>query len=184
MSFPHRFYFLRHGETAWNRARRTQGQLESELNDAGRAQAARAAELLAHEPITAIIASPLSRARHTAEAVAAHHEVPLTFDDGLMACHLGGLQGGPHGPWLADYWTGDFDPPGGETFYEFSDRAWSAMRAAVTPSPNRLIVAHGGLWLAAHRFTRIEPPLVPPRNANPIRITPHADGWAAEQLGD
>lgn len=44
--FEHPFYFLRHGETEWNRTRRTQGQLDSQLNDAGREQAMHAAERL------------------------------------------------------------------------------------------------------------------------------------------
>ena len=70
MAFAHPFYFLRHGETYWNREGRTQGQLDSKLNETGIAQAALAAEALKDEPIERIVASPLSRARDTAQAVA------------------------------------------------------------------------------------------------------------------
>ncbi len=181
--FEHPFYFLRHGETEWNKARKTQGQLDSQLNETGRAQAQRAGDILSGEPIERIIASPLSRVRHTAEAVARHHDLDIIFDDGLKECHLGEMQGQPHGPWLADYWTGDFDPPNGETFAQFSARVWDAMSRAVAMGPNTLIVAHGGLWIAAHEYTRVEPPLRPMPNALPIHVTPEPDVWRQRVLG-
>ena len=136
MAFDHPFYFLRHGETEWNRTHRTQGQLDAQLNAKGRAQAQRAADLLRNEPIERIVASPLSRARHTAEAVAAHHDVEIVFDEALMECHLGDHQGKPHGPWLLEYWTGAYDPPNGETFGEFSERAWNALQRATSCGPH------------------------------------------------
>ncbi|MCP4315060.1 MAG: histidine phosphatase family protein [Hyphomicrobiales bacterium] len=184
MAFEYPFYFLRHGETEWNKTRRTQGQMDSQLNDTGRAQATRAGELLKSEPLQRIVASPLSRARHTAEAVAAHHDVELIFDDDLMECHLGDHQGEPHGPWLAEYWTGEYDPPNGESYYEFSERVWGAMKRAVSRGPNTLIVAHGGLWLAAREYVVIEPHLMPLPNAVPLHVTPGQERWQQRVLGD
>ena len=180
--FHNPFYFLRHGETEWNRIKRTQGQSNSQLNDTGRAQAQKAAEVLKDEPIERIVASPLDRVRHTAEAVAVFHDVPVTFDDDLMECHLGDHQGHPHGPWLIDYWTGDYDPPNGETFGEFCERVWTAMARAVALGPNTLIVAHGGLWIAANSKTRVEPPLLPMLNASPIHVVPSENGWSPRRL--
>ena len=183
MSFKHPFYFLRHGQTDWNKAKITQGQTDSQLDETGRAQAVRAGEILANEPIARIVSSPLTRVRHTAEAVAAKHDVEITFDDGLKECHLGDMQGQPHGSWLADYWTGNFDPPNGETFGQFSDRVWRAMQRAVELGPNTLIVAHGGLWIAAHQYTKIDPPLMPMPNALPIHVTPGNGVWNQRVLG-
>ncbi len=183
MAFEHPFYFLRHGETGWNKERKTQGQMDSQLNETGRAQAQHAADILANEPIAGIVASPLSRARHTAEAVAERHDIEITFDDGLMECHLGDRQGEPHGPWLKAYWTGDYDPPGGETYAEFSARVWSAMARAVARGPDILIVAHGGLWLAARDFVTIEPPLIPMPNALPVHVRPEPRIWRHQVLG-
>ncbi|MEM8749052.1 MAG: histidine phosphatase family protein [Pseudomonadota bacterium] len=183
MPFEHPFYFLRHGETDWNRERITQGQSDSQLSDKGRDQALRAGELLANEPIERIVASPLTRVRHTAAAVAKHHDIEIMFDEGLKECHLGDMQGKPHGPWLADYWTGDFDPPNGERFDEFADRVWQAMQRAVALGPNTLIVAHGGLWIAALNFTRAEPHLMPMPNALPLHVTPVDGVWHHRTVG-
>ncbi len=177
MSTEHSFYFMRHGETQWNRDKLTQGQFDSQLNATGRAQAVRAAEILKDKPIARIVASPLSRARHTAQAVAARHDVEIIFDDGLMECHLGDRQGEPHGDWLHDYWLGEYAPPNGETFHQFSERVWGAMQHAVSLGPDTLIVAHGGLWIAAHEYVSIQPALRPMPNAVPLHITPANGIW-------
>jgi probable phosphoglycerate mutase len=64
-------YFVRHGETDWNAARRYQGQRDIPLNDKGRAQASRNGEALrAFLPSIAeadYVASPFGRARETME---------------------------------------------------------------------------------------------------------------------
>jgi len=57
MVFEHPFYFLRHGETGWNKEGRTQGQLDSQLNETGLAQAEAAGKALAGEPIERIVAA-------------------------------------------------------------------------------------------------------------------------------
>ena len=93
MSIDHPFYFLRHGETTWNAAGRTQGQLDAPLSERGRQQALAAAEALKGEPIDSIIASPLSRARDTAEAAADALGLSVTFDEELMEFHAGDWQG-------------------------------------------------------------------------------------------
>lgn len=182
MTFKHPFYFLRHGETEWNKIGKTQGQLDSQLNETGRNQAVKAGEILSCEPIQKIVASPLSRAKHTAEAVAAHHDLEIGFDDGLKECHLGDLQGQPHGEWLYDYWTGEFDPPNGETYREFAERTWKTMGEIVSQGPDILIVAHGGLWRAALSHIRAEPELPVMPNAMPLRIIPEKDTWQVQIL--
>jgi broad specificity phosphatase PhoE len=68
-------YFVRHGETDWNRERRLQGQHDIPLNDLGRAQASRCGEILREllrqgDRSAAdydYVSSPLSRARETME---------------------------------------------------------------------------------------------------------------------
>ena len=177
MKFEKPFYFLRHGETVWNREKICQGQSESQLNEAGVEQAHHAAEILKSEPIERIVASPLIRVRDTAKVVADKLNLDVIFDDGLKECHLGEMQGKSRGEWLADYWTHNFDPPGGERFSEFSSRVWEAMARAVELGPNTLIIAHGGLWIAAQEFIRVEPGLMPMPNALPVHVIPDGKVW-------
>ena len=184
MSFAHRFYFLRHGETHWNLAGRTQGQLCAGLNETGREQARRAAEALAGEPIARIVASPLDRAHETARIVAEPHGLTVETDETLMECHLGDHQGEPHGPWLAEYFRGDYDPPGGESFPAFCERVWAAMQRAVARGPNTLIVAHGGLWIAARTRVSVDPDLPRMPNCLPLCVTPEPGLWRHRLCGE
>lgn len=184
MAFPHPFYFLRHGETHWNREGRTQGQLDAKLNEIGRAQAARAAHALKDEPIKRIVASPLSRAHDTARTVAELLGLEVTTDPGLMECHLGEHQGHPHGPWLREYFLGNYIPPNGEPFDEFCSRTWAAMQRAVAKGPDTLIVAHGGLWVSARRYVAVDPDLTKMPNALPLHIEPLGNCWRHRIVGD
>lgn len=65
-------FLLRHGETDWNMAGRLQGHTDISLNENGRVQIRQAAEILSGltSDMDLIIASPLSRARESAEIVA------------------------------------------------------------------------------------------------------------------
>lgn len=184
MAFEHPFYFLRHGETTWNAARMCQGQRNSPLNAVGRAQAEAAARALAGEPIARIVSSPLDRARHTAEAVARVHGLPVETDPDLMECHLGAYQGYGHGPWLGDYFRGKGDPHHGEPFAEFIERVWTAMQRAVARGPDTLIVAHGGLWIAAREYVSVDPDLPRMPNALPLLVTPSEGRWEHRLCGD
>jgi probable phosphoglycerate mutase len=177
------FYFLRHGETHFNRERRTQGQFDAKLNHRGRVQAQRAAEALRGEPIERIVASPLSRAHDTARAVAAVLGLEIATDPGLMECHLGDHQGQPHGPWLREYFLGNYVPPNGERFEDFCTRIWAAMQRAVALGPNTLIVAHGGLWIAARRHVAVDPDLARTPNALPLYVEPEAGRWRHRVVG-
>jgi histidine phosphatase superfamily protein (branch 1) len=93
-------YFLRHGETDWNRALRYQGQHDIPLNEQGRAQARRNGEalraLLPDIAAAEFVASPLSRARETMEiARAGLGLAPSGYrvDDRLKELHYGHWEG-------------------------------------------------------------------------------------------
>ncbi|GHJ45425.1 phosphoglycerate mutase [Catellatospora sp. TT07R-123] len=65
-----RVVLWRHGNTYYNAEGRVQGQQDSPLNDTGRAQAAAAAPALARRGPVRLVTSDLSRAAHTAAALA------------------------------------------------------------------------------------------------------------------
>lgn len=179
--FEHPFLFLRHGETDWNRERRTQGQTDTPLNATGRAQAAAAAEVLRHESIDRIVASPLTRVRDTASAVAAVVSAPISYDPALMEVYLGEMQGAPHDARNIAYWRGEHVPAGGESFPTFCDRVVPAIARAVALGPRTLVVCHGGLWHALCARVAVTPAFEMP-NATPIRVTPTEGGLRADAL--
>ena len=80
---PTAFWFLRHGETDWNAEGLSQGHTDIPLNAVGITQARRAALALVDRGIATIIASPLSRALHTAEILAEALALPVATDAGL-----------------------------------------------------------------------------------------------------
>lgn len=88
------FAFIRHGQTDWNRDDRLQGSSDIPLNATGREQAREAAALLRDGGWTAIVSSPLSRARETAEIIAAELGLELgpAYDE-LIERDYGPLEG-------------------------------------------------------------------------------------------
>src|SRR5437870_4488369 len=66
-----RFVLVRHGEARGNRELRYLGSSDVALTALGQEQARRLARALCGFPLTAIYTSPLTRARETAQAIAA-----------------------------------------------------------------------------------------------------------------
>ena len=64
-----KLFIVRHGETAWNREGRFQGQIDIPLNEKGLAQAEMTARRFSGYPLEKVFASPLSRARVTGEKI-------------------------------------------------------------------------------------------------------------------
>ena len=152
-------YFVRHGETDWNRARRYQGQRDIPLNDTGRSQASRngrvLAELLGPGAATLdYVASPLMRARETMEIMRRELMLPPTgyrTDDRLRELHYGHWEGllseelpavDPEGYAAreADPWN--WQPNGGESYRMLSERVAGWLAEA---DRDTVVVSHGGV---------------------------------------
>jgi broad specificity phosphatase PhoE len=89
---------VRHGETEWNLQRRFQGRFDSPLTERGLAQAHAIGQLIAEMPNAAaarIVASPLGRARRTAEVIGDHLRAAseLVIDDRLREISIGSWDG-------------------------------------------------------------------------------------------
>ena len=173
---PVPFWFLRHGETDWNAEGRSQGRTDIALNSVGLAQARRAARTLAGiGGIATIVASPLVRARVTAEIAAEALGLPVAFDEGLQEVNFGEQEGLPMGDWYDDWIAGTYTPAGAETFSGLLARAVAAVnRATALPAPV-LVVAHGALFRALRLAFGHEPNVRTP-NALPIHCAPPAGG--------
>jgi broad specificity phosphatase PhoE len=87
-------FLLRHGETDWNNEGRMQGHSDTPLNANGIAQAHQlAARVASEESFAAMYASPLARARVTAEIIAQQCNLTPLLDDRLKEQCLGDLEG-------------------------------------------------------------------------------------------
>ncbi len=148
MLTPATFYFLRHGETDWNRRRIIQGQTDSALNETGLAQAESIAGAIADLPIATICCSPLQRARRTADIVNRRLEKNLVTIPDLMECAFGINEGqASNGAWR-EAWERGGPMPGGETFAEYTSRVIRGLNQALTHPGPVLVVAHGGNFWA------------------------------------
>ena len=132
-----RLILVRHGETYWNEERRIQGgDADIDLNDTGLEQARKVAAFLESEPITAVLSSPLQRAKATAEAIASHHQLPVEIDEGLRELRVGELDGvsvsnlsTTFSQFLLQWWQ-DREAtklPDGESFAQLQQRAWKVI---------------------------------------------------------
>ena len=88
-----RLYFIRHGETDWNRERRMQGMVDIPLNEKGRMLAEITAKQLSRIPFDLIISSPLCRAIETARIVTGHADIPLQVDERIRELSWGDWEG-------------------------------------------------------------------------------------------
>ena len=167
MAGHHSIFLFRHGETIWNAEKRAQGQLDSPLTAAGRAQAwimgeglARELKRLGYAPAEVIVcSSPLGRVRETlaiaAEAAGLAHET-ASFDHRLREMSWGDWDG-LNGPEIEARWPGEmavrredrwtYCPPNGENYIMAVERAQAALADIVALAAEKPVVvfAHGGI---------------------------------------
>jgi uncharacterized phosphatase len=79
-----KIYLIRHGQTDWNLQGRFQGREDIALNETGIMQAKYCGEAIKDESFKAIITSPLSRAKRTAEIIAERISVDrIIIEEGI-----------------------------------------------------------------------------------------------------
>lgn len=88
-----RIILWRHGRTEWNVVDRFQGQADIPIDAVGRAQATRAAEVLAAYRPLGLYSSDLSRAYQTAEVLAERTELEIVTDKRLREIQVGSWEG-------------------------------------------------------------------------------------------
>jgi broad specificity phosphatase PhoE len=152
-----KLFLARHAESAWNAERRFQGRTDVGLSDMGREQAAALARALARRRVGTIYASPLVRARETAEIVARERGLTVTLVDELRELSLGVWEGRTVDDVLATeadayrLWRErpyDCPPPEGERIEEVARRVLPVMERIVSAHPDgedALVVSHGGV---------------------------------------
>jgi probable phosphoglycerate mutase len=190
---------IRHGETAWNRERRMQGQTDTPLSDIGRAQAEAVGRRLAQHPFAALYSSDLARAWDTAAAIARASGREIVREPALRERTFGMFEGLTYDEMSQRYPEAharfsvrdpDYAVPGGESPREFFERSLACLNAiAHTHAGECVVVVTHGLVLdtlhrAAHRMpldAKREAPLL---NASLNTFQRSADGWRETGWGD
>lgn len=152
-----RILLARHGETPWNAEGRYQGQVDIPLSEVGLAQARALGTRLAGVPIARAVASPLVRARRTAELALGEARLGLLQLDpdlreighgdweGLLASEIAARDPQRLAAWRQAPDTVQMPGPGGESLRQVQDRAWLALAracAGLGADEVLLVVAH------------------------------------------
>ncbi len=165
------FFFLRHGETDWNKEARAQGQTDIPLNATGRDQASAAIPLLRNQGIVRIVTSPLERASDTAAIVNSALSVPVDRHPGIMERAFGPYEGKP----FDRGWYEDGPGNGAEEHEPFNARILSALVEILDRPGPVLLVSHGGVFRAFGTLL-CELPAARAGNAIPFRFAPPESG--------
>lgn len=145
-SAPNDLWLVRHGETTWSAQRRHTGRADLPLTERGERQAAALGRRLAETPFALVLASPLQRARRTAELAGFGDRLEL--DAGLMEVDYGQYEGRTTAEIQAErpgweLWRDGC--PEGETIADAARRLAAPLARAQAADGPALIVAHAHL---------------------------------------
>jgi probable phosphoglycerate mutase len=148
---PRRILLVRHCQSQANAAGRLEGRGDSPLSEAGHEQARRVAAFIAAQDIgpATLIASPQSRARATAEAIAALCGWTPSHDHRIREGELGWMEDMSYadvGKHMAQnrLTVLDVSVHGGESRDAVAERCWEALSEALAVTEGPLIaVTHG-----------------------------------------
>ena len=166
-------YCIRHGESTYNAEGRIQGQSDVPLSQRGRRQGRAAARAMVGRGVEAVFASPLQRARHTAEMVAQSLGLEVQTDERLKEVDCGVFQDRMRHEILREYegmidqWRSgqrDFAFPDGESRIGLIRRGHEVLEdISKRPHSTVAVVSHGGLLLAGMKsllgLSSVDPPL-------------------------
>jgi broad specificity phosphatase PhoE len=136
-------HLLRHGRTALNAEGLLRGRLDPSLDEVGVAEAEALARAFEGRAVGALVSSPLSRARQTAEPIAEACNVGMSLDEGLADRDYGPWAG--RAPAELRQLFGSVDAaPGVETMASVAARAIDAVIAAARRAAPRcaVVVSH------------------------------------------
>jgi len=195
------FTLLRHGESVGNAQSRWQGQSDYPLTERGRAQARALAERWQseQEKFDLIIASPLTRAKETAEIIASALNVQVELDSIWLERDIGEMEGltidevrqRPQPAYVTPY---NSIGGNGEGDWELYLRAGKALHGLLQrPAGSYLVVSHGGMLnQLMHAIVGIAHQADPSgvrfhfENTSFARVTyfPHRHRWAIDAVND
>ena len=152
---------VRHGESEWNVLGKWQGRADTQLTDAGRAQAAQAAEhlLSLNVGIARVVASTLSRARETAEIIARRLGLDAPqLDERLVETDVGpweGLREHEIESQYPNYLRDRLTPPNFEPADAVFARVTAALHEHMQLGDRVLVVSHSGVIRTVRRLMKV-----------------------------
>jgi broad specificity phosphatase PhoE len=158
-------YFVRHGESEYNRDDKWAGSSDTPLTPKGRKQAAQAGKLAREQGLVfdVIVSSPLKRAHHTAQHIAEELDYPheqIILSPKLVERHFGKLEGKKDLVASAKYLLDEkaVESYGAEKLTDLHSRAESVLKELNRlPHKSILIVSHGSFGRALRRAVNKQP---------------------------
>ena len=182
-----RLFLVRHGENVANLTKEFSHRLvDHSLTDKGREQARQTAAYFADRSIDAIYASPLLRAKETADLIGQGCNLPVAVVEGFRELNVGDLERQPpsaetwgvHRDVVRAWIAGDLDRsfPGGEDYHQLWGRYIAGLEQVLAgrDDQNIVIVAHGGIFV----FTL--PRLCPDVSTDWLRTQPNENACITE----
>ncbi len=149
-------FFVRHGQTAFN-AKHVHQLPESPLNEKGRQQAHTVGQYLVSQSIDTLFASPLVRARETAEIIESHVNVPIMPLPSVAEFRRpDSLYGKKHASlasfrYLKDFFwqrdNNDWQHEGAENMFDIRNRIHDAKDAIGESKGDRVVVVSHAIFM-------------------------------------
>ncbi len=139
-----KIYLIRHGQTDWNLQGRFQGREDIPLNETGILQAEECAQALSDEAFQAIITSPLSRAKRTAEIIAKQLKIrKIILEEGITERDFSRVSGMTPAERDAFYASGE--PDDKEPWEQLCNRMMGSLHkyARQFSQDNIIMISHG-----------------------------------------
>ncbi|MBW1973132.1 MAG: hypothetical protein DRG20_04490 [Deltaproteobacteria bacterium] len=148
-----RIYIVRHGNTLWNKDKIFRGHKDIPLDETGKEEAKKVADVMSEIKIDKIFSSPLLRAKETADIIAKPHNLDVEKENAFIDISFGEWQGislnkvKEKWPKLYDKWLNEPDKvkfPKGDRLEDVLKRSVGKIKDLVNiySDKNLLIVSH------------------------------------------
>lgn len=153
-----KLYITRHGQTIWNVEGKVCGAIDIELTELGHNQACELGEYIKNNSdihIDEIVASPLTRAKNTAEHIAEKTGIPMHTDERIREQNFGKYEGGGRRSEefleAKCHFVDSFE--GGESMLRVAQRVYNLLDELKSHQDKTyLIVAHNGIARIIHSY--------------------------------
>ena len=150
-----RIYLVRHGQTAWNKVGRWQGNQEVPLDEVGIEQTMKLASKLSQYRVGKIYASPLKRVAMSADILREKIGGEIVYSQGLREVHLGEWEGYTSDEIIENYgelfhvWVENPAAQigfGVENILDLQDRAYKEFEEIASHEKEDIIIVSHGTW--------------------------------------